>query len=851
MRFILPLTCLLLIYSCEQQQQQQFDPGSALKPHEEFYLLRNFPNMESGAEGYLQALEQARSMATQRGDAPSGFDALWTNKGPDNIGGRVNTLIRHPADSTMLFSGLTAGGIFKSVNGGASWYPVFDDQPALSISFIQVHPTDPSVIYAGTGDPNISSYVFLGQGLFRSVDYGESWDYVGLKDVGILSDMAFDPLHPDTLYVGSMGIPMRRGQERGLYRSYDGGANWEKVLFLSDEAGITDILVSPDNPSIVFACGWHRVRNQAESIVNGNMSRLYRSLDGGNTWAVVKNGLPDEPLSRSGLAWSQGQLFVLFVASNQNLKGIYRSPDHGNSWTVIPTDQDMNGLPGNALGGFGWYFGKIAVNPLDANDLFVLGVDLWRSQNGGLNWFKATPDWWVFSVHADKHDLSFYPGGRIDLATDGGAYTSADGGITWMDLDNFPASQFYRIALNPHDPAQSTGGLQDNGTVTGWQDPMSWQRLYGADGFQPAFHPTFPGVIYAEYQGGGLVVTTNNGEDWDDFTEGINPNDRVGWDAPYFISVHPPYPMYHGTNRIYRNTDHFTAAWVQISDLLTDTVKVYHPGTHVVTALGESPLVSGTVLAGTGDGHLWITQDDGQQWTDITPGLPERYVTDCQGSPSQVDRVFVSHSGYRYNEFVSHIHRSDDAGQSWIDLSGDLPPLGINTFTVIPSTGDSILFVGTDAGVYGTIDGGTAWFKLGTGMPDVPVYDMAFEETTQTLVVGTHARSLFTLSLEEILTPMNTAVNQGAGKVGFWKLLANPAGSQLILSGPTTRNGHPLNLTLLDLQGKAVLVRTISDQDAADNVLTLDLPFLTTGVYYLQLTDGNQQQVIPVVIDQS
>lgn len=849
MRLLLPLVCCFLMVSCSQQNDPDSKPG--LKPFEEFYLLRNYPNMESGAEGYLQALEMTRSMAGQRGIAPEGFDEPWNNQGPNNIGGRVNTLVRHPADSNMLFSGLTAGGIFKSINGGASWYPVFDDQPALSISFIRIHPTDPSVIYAGTGDPNISSYVFLGQGLFRSHDYGESWSYVGLKEAGILSDLVIHPTNPDTLFVGSMGIPMRRGSERGLYRSYDGGQNWEKVLYLSDEAGITDILINPNDPKTVFACGWHRVRNQAESIVNGNLARVYRSLDGGDTWTTMLNGLPDEPLSRSGLAWSQGYLYVLFVGTNQNLKGIYLSKNNGTSWSQINTSLDPFSLPSNVLGGFGWYFGKIAVNPKNRNDMFVLGVDLWRSTDGGTEWDSSTPPWWEFDVHADKHDLSFYPNGRIDLATDGGAYTSWDGGDSWSDLDNFPASQFYRIALNPHDEGQSTGGLQDNGTVTGWQDPMNWKRLYGADGFQPVFHPVYPEVIYAEWQGGSLVVTTNSGEDWDDFTEGIDPNDRVGWDAPYFISSHPPHPLYHGTNRVYRNTDHFTAAWLPISDQLTDAVETFHPGTHVITAMGESPLVSGVVLAGTGDGHMWITQDDGQNWTDVTPGLPKRYVTDCEGSPTSDQRIFVSHSGYRYNEFISHFHRSDNAGQTWIDISGDLPPLGVNTFVIIPNSGDSILFVGTDAGVYGTIDGGTAWYKLGTGMPDVPVYDMAFQASTQTLVIGTHARSMYSLSLEQILEPINTSIKVNPGNKSTWWLQTNPVQSQLTLLGGTTQHGQTINLSLIDLQGKILLERSVQFLQGNKRQLDISLPSLTSGLYYVRIQEGEKLKTLPVLVDQS
>ncbi|MCF8237065.1 MAG: hypothetical protein K9I85_02835 [Saprospiraceae bacterium] len=842
---------LIAVLFAACQAREEVIPSTALKPFEEYYLLRNFPNLEGGAEGFLQAKALTRAMASQRNDAPYGFDASFVNRGPDNIGGRVNTLIRHPEDSNMIFSGLTAGGIFKSIDGGASWYPVFDDQITLSISFIRIDPKNPAVIYAGTGDPNISSYVFLGQGLYRSTDYGESWANVGLQDAGILSDLVIHPDHPDTLYVASMGIPMRRGVERGLYRSYDGGQNWDKVLYLSDEAGITDILINPDNPNILFACGWHRVRNQAESIVNGNLARVYRSLDGGDTWTKLDNGLPDEPLSRSGLAWSQGRVFVLFVGTNQNLKGVYSSTDNGTSWQEIPTDQDLNGLPSNALGGFGWYFGKMAVNPHDAEDIFILAVDLWRTIDGGNNWFRSTPEWWVYNVHADKHDLTFHPNGRVDLATDGGAYTSWDGGNSWEDLDEFPASQFYRIALNPHDPDQLSGGLQDNGTVRGWNAPASWERVYGGDGFQPAYHPVLADVFYAEWQGGSMVVTTDGGDNWDDFTNGIDPNDRVGWDAPYFISVHPPYPMYHGTNRIYRNMDHFNANWISISGKLTDTVEQFYPGTHVITALGESPLVPGTVLAGTGDGHLWITQDDGQSWNDVTTGLPERYVTSCQGSTEELNRIFVSHSGYRYNEFISHFHRSDDAGKTWIDISGDLPPLGVNTFVVIPETGDSIILVGTDAGIYGTVDGGEQWFPFGSGMPAIPVYDMKYQPITQTLVIGTHARSMYTVSLKELLEPVNTAIQLPKNGLQAWRIQGNPASSNIHLVSTGTFPSGTILLSLVDPVGKSILNQMLQGDVKSGQKIDIDLPTVQTGLYYLSIQQGEKRQVLPVIIDQS
>lgn len=842
---ILSLCSLLLIMSCGQIPVE--DHQAPLRPHEEYYLLKNFPNMEGGAEGFLQALRLSREQASLRGDVPSGFEEKWVNQGPDNIGGRVNSLFRHPQQSGLLLAGLTAGGIFKSTNGGQDWYPVFDEQSALSISFIEGSPQDPAVIFAGTGDPNISSYVFLGQGLYKSVDYGETWSAIGLEDAGILSGMAIHPSHPDTLFVGSMGVPQRRGLERGLYRSVNGGKDWVKVLTLSDEAGITDVLIHPEQPDLVFACGWHRVRNQAESIVNGSLARVYRSTDGGDTWEVLQEGLPDEPLSRSGLAYAQGKVFVMFVGANQQLKGIYRSDDEGDNWSAVPVDEDENGLAGNALGGFGWYFGKIAVNPQDANDIFLLGVDLWRTQDGGASWFRSTPPWWVYDVHADKHDLRFHPDGYVDLATDGGSYTSLDGGTTWADLDLFPATQFYRIGLNPHDPAQFTGGAQDNGTLAGWTDPADWTRIYGGDGFQPAFHPDFPEIIYAEWQGGSLVMSWDSGNSWDDFTEGIDPNDRVGWDAPYFVSAHPPHPLYHGTNRVYRNSDPFVAAWQPISQQLTDTLNQFHPGTHVITAMGESPIDQGVIYAGTGDGRLWQTINDGFDWENISDGLPARYVTKCQGSMEASGRIYVSHSGYRYNEFISHLHRSDDQGATWQSLAGDLPPLGINTFAVIPQTGDSVIIVGTDAGVFATINGGENWYPFGLGLPGIPVYDMAYQAESKTLVIGTHARSMYTISLEKLLDPVNTSLRPVLPLANHWRIVTNPAQDVIRLTSDRALDAQStIHVELINLSGQVLVQQSVT---YSEGILDLPVFNIGSGVYYLRIAGKNgHSAMLPVVI---
>lgn len=828
---------LVLLQTAGCTSREKDHHPSQLKPSEEFFAARNFPHFEEAGEAFLQALDAARASAVLRDPSPPGFDTPWQQVGPRNIGGRINTIARHPNDAGTYLAGLVAGGIFKTTDGGATWYPVFDDQPVLSISRIVFDPSSPGVVYAATGDPNISSYIFLGQGIYKSTDDGESWSLLGLDDAGIINALAIDPSNPQILYAGSMGIPLRPGSERGFYRSEDGGLTWEKTLYLSQEAGITDILIDPDDPEVVFACGWHRVRNQAVSIVSGPLSRVYRSKDRGLTWDTLTSGLPQGSFSRPAIAWSQGRFFVRMVGTNQQLEGIYASDDQGDSWYPVP----LTDLPANALGGFGWYFGKFVVNPQNMADIFLLGVDLWRTRNGGLQWEKATPFWWVYDVHADKHDLVFTPEGHLVLATDGGLYRSLDDGETWARMDDIPNTQFYRIAWNPHDPEMTAGGSQDNGTTVGTGNPHQWEHIYGGDGFQPAFHPEYPEIMFAEWQNGNLVQSSDYGFNFVDFTEGVNPSDNTAWDTPYFVSMHPPHAMWLGTNRVYRNDNPYIPQWYPVSDKLTDPAEPWLRSTHVITALGESPLVPGRVYAGTGDGRLWGRDPQTDAWTFIADGLPQRFVTSCQGSPTWPDRVFVTHSGYKYNQFASHVHRSEDGGQTWTSINGDLPPLAVNDLVVLPGHGDSILFAATDAGIYGTVDGGQSWHPLGTGMPAVPVYDMTWNAGLHTLVAGSHARSAFALPLAAITDPP-VSVQPASSAHKAWRLFPNPgqgtvAYLQRSSDGPKPSGTWRCYNSDGQLAGQGTL---------PEGAFKVNLPVSgwSPGVYFFDIISGDTREVV-------
>ncbi|MCB0642764.1 MAG: hypothetical protein KDC44_14045, partial [Phaeodactylibacter sp.] len=412
-----------------------------------------------------------------------------------------------------------------------------------------------------TGDPNISGYPAIGDGLYKSEDGGATWMHLGLTETRIISKIVIDPSNTQNLYVGTMGLPFEPGPDRGLYKSTDGGANWQEVLTISDQAGIIDLLINPQDPNVLYAAGWDRIRNNFYSLVSGPGAKIYKSVDAGLNWTPLAGGLPQDEQGRIGLAMSAQNpdvLFAEYVDPGSNLFGIFKSEDAGATWNEFPT----NGLDMGLLGGFGWYFGRIEVNPNNHDDVFLLGVELWRTQDGGQNWDLANPPWWMYEVHADKHDIAFGPqGSAYDflLATDGGLYANV-GDEDFIDIENIPACDFYRVAHNPHQPDQYYGGMQDNGSSGGNAAMMNdWPRIFGGDGFQMAFHPDNPDVFYVETQNGSIRVTGDNGDSYNSLSNLMYSDDRKNWDTPYQISAHDPKVLYIGTYRAYKGDLDFIA----------------------------------------------------------------------------------------------------------------------------------------------------------------------------------------------------------------------------------------------------------------------------------------------------
>ncbi len=761
---------LLLLTACYTSPdtppivENEFEEEDKLNgyPADMFFLQRAFPERNFPYETYFDALETARVASFARSGQFAGFETEWTVQGPGNVGARINTAATHPSDEDIIYVGYSGGGVFKTTDGGANWEDIFSDKPYLSIGDIVLDPADPNTVYVGTGDPNVTGYPFIGDGIYKSTDGGQNWTNIGLQEQGIIAKIVIDPTDSDIIYAATMGIPMERNNDRGLYKTIDGGQNWSQVLFISDQAGIIDLLIDPSNPDVLYAAAWNRIRAATESFVSGPNGGIYKTINGGDDWTPLTNGLPSGTLGRVGLEMSgvdTDNIFALYVDPVEHqVQGIFKTTNAGDNWTEIPTGPST-GLSSNALGGFGWYFGKIRVDPSNDNRIYILGVAPWFTFTSGAGWSLLTASS-TTAVHVDNHDLIFNHQNDIVLATDGGLYKRESGSTNFNDVENIPASQFYRVAYNPHQPDMYYGGAQDNGSLTGNEATInSWERLFGGDGFQMRFHPTDPNIMYAESQNGNIWRSTNGGDSFTSANSGITSSDRRHWDMQYIISPHDPNVLYTGTYRAYRSSTS-NPSWSTISDDLTDG-NIFGSPFHTITSMDESPLQEGLLYYGTTDGNVWRTENTGSSWDSLHADLPNRYVTSVKASPDDVDKVYVTHSGYRYNEYVPHVHYSSNRGETWTDISGDLPQIGVNDIIILPDYNGQVLVIATDAGVYGTLNGGTNWERLGNNMPIVSVYDLEWNEINNEVVAATFGRSIMSFPLDSVEMPTSGNLSMG------------------------------------------------------------------------------------------
>ncbi|HET6245006.1 MAG: T9SS type A sorting domain-containing protein [Bacteroidetes bacterium] len=822
-------------YQPQQNAKAKIEKFS--RPAEHFFLQRSYPDTFFDIKAYEVVLKQEQiRYATSRSSSRS-INSEWTLEGPGNIGGRINSVAVHPTNSNIIYAGNAGGGIFKTTNGGTTWFPIFDDQAYLSIGCLTIDPNDPNTIYAGTGDPNISGYPAIGDGIYKSTDAGASWNHIGLTDQRIVSKIIIDPSNSNTIYAATMGLPFAPNSDRGLYKSNDGGITWNQILFISSDAGIIDLIMDPFNSQTIYAAGWNRIRNNQQSIVSGQAAKIYKSMDGGVNWNILEGGLPTDNMSRIGMCHSQvnpNTLFAVYVdASTLDLQGIYKTTNGGVTWTALPNSS----LPSGVYSGFGWYFGQIRVNPTNDNELFLLSVDLYKTNDGGNNWYMAGPPWWDYTVHADKHDLVYINSSTFILATDGGLYKSTDGGMNFTDIENIPNTQFYRVAVNPHDNAMYYGGAQDQGTMSGNGAAInSWNRMFGGDGFQALFDPNDSYTWYVETQNGGIYYTDNNGNFYDNLDYGLNSSDRRSWDMPYIMSKSNSSILYTGTYRIYKMTGAPYGEWIPISNDLTDGI-IFGSRFHVITTVDESAVNNQHLYTGTSDGNVWRTLNGGGSWVNITGSLPDRYVTDIKSSPNNLNTVFVAHSGYKSNDYIPHIHKSSNNGTSWTDISGDLPQLAVNDILILPGHNDSVVFVATDGGVYATLNNGINWDRIGSNMPIFPVYDIDYNSTTKKIIAGTFARSLMTFPMDSIISQGLITVNEvNSNSPVSSSVYPSPAIATLVLEIKGIQSGESVSISIFSMDGRPL--KTINSQYSSKTVINIG--DLNPGAYIIKSDVGGK-----------
>ncbi len=761
----LTLTCVFA--ACETPKDTEISNDyqqrmeEKLYPYEGYHKAKNYPFETFGLTAYKSGMKQAsQNMSQSRA-------GQWTQQGPGNIGGRVNTIEVNPQNPNEIMLGYSLGGIFKTINRGITWYPVFDDQITLSLSDITYDPNNPSIVYAGTGDLNISGYPVTGNGVYKSVDGGETWAQSGLTEAGIIAEIVVSHQNSDIVYAASMGVPFDLNPDRGLYKSTDGGETWAQMLSINSYTGIIDIEVSTTDDDIIYAASWSRVSAYTQNFLSSAITRILKSTDGGETWDFLSDDLPTGSLVRPGLAMfpdDHDLVYAMFskyiddedeeaeCTGGYYIEGIYKTEDGGDSWD--PLDLSFNtGWDCDVVGGFSWYFGTIKVNPSNPDDIFVLGIGMQRSRNGGASWEEATPPWWWYEVHADKHDLVF-SGSEMLLATDGGVYRSFIDFGEWEDIEDIVATQFYRVATSPARPDLYFGGSQDNGTTGGNADDIDdWPRIFGGDGFGVAFHPTDTTIMYAETQRGRIYRLENNEFGFESYrlTDTLSDEGRVNWDMPYLIGAADPSIVYCGREKVWRTINQEQDLWEAMSPVLIDEDFVTEATSHNISALAQSTVNPDMFFVGTSDGYLWRTLDDGEHWEKVGNDMPERYFSDVRPSPNDASRVYVSITGYEDNDNTPYIYMSQDSGRTYIQIAGDMPQIAVNDILIPPDQDtEDVIVIATDAGVYVTTDTGATWHRLGNNMPIMPVYDLAYNTVTDELVAGSFARGIWSIPMADV-----------------------------------------------------------------------------------------------------
>ncbi len=797
---------------------------SKLVPGDWFFQQRAYPHGTIDKQAFVAARRtRAKLVQEQATQSPNRFNSTWDFAGPTNIGGRV-TDIEMPASSLeIIYVGTASGGIFKSSDQGNSWTPIFEDALSLAIGDMAIAPSDENTLYVGTGEANGGggSLAYDGLGVYKSTDAGDTWKFSGLEEVGSIGKVVVDPTDPNKVLVAAMGDLFGASDDRGVYRSLDGGENWEQVLFVSDITGAIDLAIHPENPSILYAAMWERTRTPQNNTYGGATSGIYQSVDGGNTWKELTNGLPNTPAEkgRIGLAIAPSlpnEINAFYANTAGFIEGIFKSKDDGATWETLSAS-GIYEVP------YMWWFGKIVIHPTEPEQIYVAGFDAERSMDGGTNWET------VFSgAHVDQHSLFIHPANpdMVLAGNDGGVYLSFNGGENYDKINGLPITQFYTCEIDESNPELIYGGTQDNSTMRTKNGALDdWEIIYVGDGFYTLVDPNDNTIIYTEYQYGNFAKSTDGGNIFFAATTGISPSDRANWNTPVVFDPTNSSTLYLGTNHLYESTNQ-ADSWTPISPDLSNGPG---GGTQVfgtITAISVSPVDPNILYAGTDDGNVWRTFNKGDTWTKISDDLPNRWVTSIASHPSDPAIAFVTFSGYRYHSDLAHVFKTFDNGTNWIDISGNLPDVPVNK--ILSLSDPEVEVLATDIGVFRSSASQDNWELLGQGLPNVVVTDLDYYEPTQKLLAATYGRSMFTYTLD-----LEVGISAQKAATFEASIFPNPStGNSQLLFTPKERGLHQVDL----FTANGILIQRLLEQDLEETEITISLSGLDlpSGLYWFK-----------------
>lgn len=709
----------------------------------------------------------------------------WRHIGPVNMGGRVSAIVGMPGNPKTFWVGGADGGVWKTTNGGITFEGQWQDAKVYSVGALALAPSDFNVIWLGSGEGDPRNSVSYGNGVYRSTDGGKTWTHLGLDETERIKRIVVDPRDPDVALVCALGHEWGPNEERGVFKTTDGGRTWTKVLYINQDTGCSDIDIDLSNPRNVYAGMWTFRRRPWRFDDGGRETALYVSRDGGDTWKKITT-TPDEPMARIGLSVAQSRPNIVYMITEYPTAGtLFRSEDYGETWEMINDDR-------NALNFRPFYYSDVFADPSNDQTLFTLSGGLSKSTDGGRTFQRIGR-----GVHGDHQSFWIDPadGDHVLSGSDGGMQVSNDGGANFHLFRNVSLAQYYHVFVDDRDPYWVCGGLQDNGN---WCGPSQtngggipagdWYTVSGGDGFYAVPVPGQPNLVYSNAQGGYFRITdTRSGQ-----TRSIEPfpwmvgsqgqsmaqaRYRFNWDAPIYISPNDPQTVYWGGNVLFRSRD-YGFSWDVISpDLTTNDPEkqrdsggeIYNDNTAAefhttILAIAESPVEPGVLWVGTDDGNVQVSRDDGANWTNVRDrvrGLPaETWIGNIEASPTERGTAFMAVDNHRLDDFTPHLYETQDYGQTWRDLSAGLPQDDYVKVVRQHPRNPNILFVGMERGIYASWDRGQTWVSIRGNLPPVSVRGIRIQEPYNDLVIGTHGRGAWILDDIQPMVELADAMNE-------------------------------------------------------------------------------------------